>query len=71
MYFRDKTLMPESKNFLSPVKGIRSLLLSKSAAHQFRKRALGSGFFAELPKELFEAAFVDGCSWRRSTSLPD
>ncbi|HYY28369.1 MAG TPA: hypothetical protein VE860_10510 [Chthoniobacterales bacterium] len=34
-------------------------------------KSRSSGFFAELPKELFEAAFVDGCSWRRSTSLPD
>jgi hypothetical protein len=33
--------VPEAKDFLSPVKGIRSLLISESATHQFRIRALG------------------------------
>jgi len=32
--------MPEAKDFLSPIKGNRSVLLSKAAVHQLRKRAL-------------------------------
>jgi raffinose/stachyose/melibiose transport system permease protein len=42
------------------------VLGSDSAAGRFQPRVCGrvaAGIFLELPKELFEAAFVDGCSY--------